>query len=167
MTSRREVLKYAAPAIAIAATGAQAAPICKTARGSGISRAQYDRYIALYNAADPRFAGYYHEDVVMETVPPTVGRSGILAFRHELGAYVRETMTVEYYVGDATGSAAQVVGQFQCVRDMPVSTFHGLFGKDVRKGQILRQRGMLLYGVSNNKFKWIRANPPIILQDWS
>jgi hypothetical protein len=37
----------------------------------------------------------------------------------------------------------------------------------VKKGQMLRQRGFILYGVENGRFKWMRAAPPIILQDWS
>jgi hypothetical protein len=50
---------------------------------------------------------------------------------------------------------------------MPITALSGLFGKAVKAGQVLRQRGAILYGVKNGRFKWIRASPPIILQDWS
>ena len=70
-------------------------------------------------------------------------------------------------MADENGSAAQFLGEFRCVRDMPVTALSGLFGKGVKRGQVLRQRGIILYGVKNGKFKWIRAAPPIILQDWS
>ena len=165
MALRREVLA-ALPAMALTAVSADAAPLRDQSSG-GISRSDFDKYVELYNAADPTFTRFYQDDVVMETVPPLTGAASIRDFRRELQAYVIEHITVEYYVADATGSAAQFLGEFRCVRDMPVTALSGLFGKAVKKGQVLRQRGIILYGVKNGKFKWIRAAPPIILQDWS
>jgi hypothetical protein len=49
---------------------------------------------------------------------------------------------------------------------MPLTAMSGLFGKAVKKGQVLKQRGAILYGVVNGKFQWIRAFPPIIVHDW-
>jgi hypothetical protein len=165
MTLRREVLA-ALPAMALTAASANAAPSRDKASGR-ISRSDFDKYVELYNAADPTFTRFYQDDVVMETVPPLTSAAAIRDFRRELQAYVSEHITVEYYVADETGSAAQFLGEFRCVRDMPVTALSGLFGKAVKKGQVLRQRGIILYGVKNGKFKWIRAAPPIILQDWS
>lgn len=152
--------------LALAATAgpALAAP---AKGGRGISRAEYDRYIKLYNAADPAFIDYYQPDVVMETVPPLTSAAAIQQFRRDLSVYISEHITVEYFVSDETGAAAQFLGEFTCVRDMPITAFSGLFGKAVKQGQKLRQRGIILYGVRNGKFTFIRASPPIILQDWS
>jgi hypothetical protein len=165
MALRREVLT-ALPAMALAVTSANAAPGCEKSSG-GLSRNEFNKYVSLYNAVDPGFTQFYHDDVVMETVPPLTSAAAIGDFRRELQAYVVEHITVEYYVSDETGSAAQFLGEFSCVRDMPTTALSGLFGKAVKKGQVLKQRGIILYGVKNGKFKWIRAAPPIILQDWS
>jgi hypothetical protein len=39
--------------------------------------------VSLYNAADPAYTRYYHDDVVMETVPPLTSAAAISAFRCE------------------------------------------------------------------------------------
>lgn len=171
MNSRREVLTYALPAMALTATLAGCAragdePDCEVSP-KGITREQYEKYVSLYNANDPAFAEFYNDDVVMETVPPLEGPQAILDFSADLRSYVSEHMTVEFFVSDETGAAAQVVGEFTCHRDMPISALGGLFGKAVKQGQVLRQRGILLYGVRDGKFSFIRAAPPMILQDWS
>lgn len=165
MALRRDLLT-ALPVMALAATSAKAETSCEAPRG-GISRKEFDRYVALYNAADPAFIQFYQDDVVMETVPPLKGAAAIGDFRKELGAYVVEHITVEYFVSDENGAAAQFLGEFSCIRDMPITALGGLFGKGVKKGQVLRQRGIILYGVKNGKLTFIRAAPPIILQDWS
>lgn len=167
MALRRDLLT-ALPtvAVALAATSANAATTCETSSG-GISRKEFDRYVSLYNAADPGFTQFYQDDVVMETVPPLRSAAAIGDFRREFGAYVVEHITVEYFISDRNGAAAQFLGEFSCIRDMPVNALGGLFGKGVKKGQVLRQRGVILYGVKNGKFTFIRASPPIILQDWS
>lgn len=170
MTSRRDVLSYAMPAAALMTLGvAGNAKTALAARGGakGVSRAQYDKYIELYNANDPAFVQFYDENVVMETVPPLQGPKAIGDFRKTLSTYVNEHINVESYVSDEHGSAAQFIGEFTCVRDMPITALSGLFGKAVLKGQVLRQRGIILYGVKDGKFTFVRAAPPIILQDWS
>jgi hypothetical protein len=154
------------PAMALAAASANATPSRDTSRG-GISRSEFDHYVSLYNAADPAFTRYYHDDVVMETVPSLTSAEAIRELRRELQAYVVEHMTVENYVADENGCAAQFLTELRCVRDWPTGSLSGLPGKAVKKGQVLRQRGIILYGVKGNKFKWIRAAPPIILQDWT
>ena len=155
MALRREVLA-ALPALALAAGSANVA-VSRDKPPGGISRRQFDKYVSLYNAAD----------VVMETIPPLTSAAAISDFRRELRACVIEHITVEYYVSDATGSAAQLLCEFSCIRDLPTTALSGPFRKAVKKGQMLRQRGFILYGVENGRFKWMRAAPPIILQDWS
>jgi hypothetical protein len=166
MASRRDLLAYTLPALALAASSAKASASCADSPGV-ISRERFDKYISLYNAVDPTFIQFYQDDVVMETVPPLTSAAAILAFRRELNSYIVEHITVEYYVADETGSAAQFLGEFRCIRDLPITALSGLFGKAVKEGQVLRQRGIILYGVKDGKFKWIRAAPPVILQDWS
>ena len=166
MQTRRTLMTQALAASAALAATAQAAEL-SVARSKAITRDQFDQYVALYNAADPGFTQFYNDDVVMETVPPLTSAAEIRRFRSELSCYVVETVQVEYYFADENGSAAQLLGEFRCVRDMPFTAMSGLFGKAVRKGQVLKQRNSILYGVVNGKFKWIRASPPIILQDWN
>ncbi|EIZ79131.1 hypothetical protein WSK_2318 [Novosphingobium sp. Rr 2-17] len=170
MTSRRELLSYAIPAAALTTVmaGATLPGIAQAASGGkGMPRARFNKYIELYNANDPGFTQFYDDDVVMETVPPLKGASTIGDFRKVLGTYVNEHITVEFFVSDENGVAAQFLGEFTCVRDMPITALSGLFGKAVKKGQVLRQRGIILYGLKNGKFTFVRAAPPIILQDWS
>jgi ketosteroid isomerase-like protein len=157
----------ASAASAVLASTAQAAAQACAPKGKVITRDLFDQYVALYNAADPAFASFYADDVVMETVPPLRSAAEVLRFRKELSAYVIETIHVEHYVADENGAAAQFLGEFRCIRDMPLSAMSGLFGKAVKKGQVLKQRGAILYGVKNGKLTFIRAFPPIILQDWA
>jgi len=169
MQTRRTLMTQALAASAASAalaSAAQAAEAC-VPKSKVITRDRFDKYVALYNAADPTFIQFYNDDVVMETVPPLTSATEIQRFRRELGAYVIETIHVEYYVSDENGAAAQFLGEFRCIRDMPLTAMSGLFGKAVKKGQVLKQRGAILYGVANGKFKFIRAFPPIILQDWA
>jgi len=168
MSTRRTILTAlpALPAMAALATEARADVSCKSTF-KGITRERYDQYIALYNANDPAFAQFYQDNVVMETTPPLTSARAIVDFSRELRTYVTEHITVEYYVAGDTGSAAQFLGEFHCVRDMPLTAMSGLFGKAVKKGQVLKQRGIILYGVKDSKFTFIRAAPPIIVQDWS
>ena len=132
-----------------------------------MTRENYDQYIKLYNACDRHFTNFYQEDVVMETVPPLQGRQAINDFRNELRHYVIEHITVEFFVPGSTGAAAQLLGSFSCVNDMPVTALSGLFGRAIKKGQVLKQRGAILYGVEDGRFKWIRAFPPIVVHDWA
>lgn len=165
MALRRELLT-ALPVMALAATSAKAATSCEKSSGA-ITRQEFDKYVSLYNAADPTFIQFYQDDVVMELNPPLRTAVAIRDFRRELGYYVTEHITVEYFVSDEKGAAAQFLGEFDCVRDMPITALSGLFGKAVKKGQKLRQRGVILYGVKDKRFTFVRASPPIILQDWS
>jgi len=165
MSTRRTILT-ALPAMAVLATEARADAPCKS-EFKGITRERYDQYIKLYNDGDPAFAQFYHDDVVMETVPPLTSARAIVDFSREMRTYVIDHVRVDYYVADDTGSAAQFLGEFRCVRDMPITALSGLFGRAIKKGQVLKQRGIILYGVKNGKFTFIRAAPPIILQDWT
>ena len=155
---------------ASAATAALAATVLGTqavaANDKAMARDQFERYVARYNSADPAIATFYADDIVMETAPPLRGVAEVLRFRQELRAYVIDTIHVERYVADEHGVAAQCLAEFRCVRDMPLTAMSALFGRAGRKGQVLRQRGATLYGMANGKFTFIRAFPPIVLQDW-
>jgi hypothetical protein len=161
----RRQLMLTSPALALALAPAVAS--AQQPRGKIITRAQYDQYIALYNAGDPAFAQFYRDDAVMETVPPLQGAAAIVQFTKELRTYLTEHITIEFFVSDEHGAASQMLGEFRCIRDMPLTAFGGLFGKAVKAGQVFRQRGIILYGVKDGKFQFIRASPPIIVQDWS
>ena len=97
MALRREVLA-ALPAMALVAVSPSAAYARANASGGArsgaVSRSDFDRYVSLYNASDPGFTRFYHDDVVMETVPPLTSAAAIRDFRRELAAFVVEHITV-------------------------------------------------------------------------
>ena len=166
MITRRLAAAQALSLGALLVPSAYAAETC-TDDAKVMTRENYDQYIKLYNACDRHFTNFYQEDVVMETVPPLQGRQAINDFRNELRHYVIEHITVEFFVPGSTGAAAQLLGSFSCVNDMPVTALSGLFGRAIKKGQVLKQRGAILYGVEDGRFKWIRAFPPIVVHDWA
>jgi ketosteroid isomerase-like protein len=132
-----------------------------------ITRARYEQYIALYNVFDLAFLDYYTDDITLDSMPPIKGRAAALDFFREIRSYAVDTIEVQRYVADATGAAARVVGEFHCVRDMPATALSGLFGRSVKKGQVRRQLGTLMYGVKGGKFSSISPAPPVTLQDWT
>ena len=163
-TLMSQALAASAATVALAST-AQRAEAGAT-KDKAFTRDQFERYVARYNAADPAVAAFYANDIVMETAPPLHGVAEVLLFRQELRAYVVDTIHVEHYVADEHSVAAQCLAEFRCVRDMPLNAMSGLFGRAVRKGHVLKQRGAMLYGVANGQFTFIRPFPPIVLQDW-
>ena len=166
MFTRRLAVTQALSLGALLVPSAYAAETCPD--GAKImTRERYDQYIKLYNACDPHFTDFYQENVVMETVPPLKGRQEINDFRLELRHYVIENIAVEFFVPGSTGAAAQLLGTFSCVNDMPVTALSGLFGRAIKKDQVLKQRGAILYAVEDGRFKSIRAFPPIIVHDWA
>jgi hypothetical protein len=166
MLTRRTIVTQALSAGALLAPEIRASE-SRAEKSKVVTRDRYDKYVSLYNAFDPAFADFYQDDVVMETVPPLKGRAAIVAFCRELRSYVIDTLNVEYYVADETGSASQLLGEFLCIRDIPSTALSGLFGRAVKKGQVKRQRGHILYGVKDEKFSFVRAAPPVVLQDWA
>src|SRR5688572_17031908 len=103
--SRRGVLNGT---VALAATGVVAAvarPSIAVAAGNacgGLTREEFLEYVALFNANDPKFIRYYHDDVVFE-LPNTVvkGATAIREFYKPVKEHIHEKVEVAAFVSDA------------------------------------------------------------------
>jgi ketosteroid isomerase-like protein len=164
--TRRAIVIQGLSAAALLAPTKYAAAACVD-ESNVITRERYEKYIALYNKFDLAFLDYYADDVTLDMMPPIKGRDAAMAFFKDMRSYVVDTIQVGVYVADQTGIAAQLTGEFHCVRDMPGTALSGLFGRSVKKGQVRRQQGTILYGVEKAKIKSITPSPPITLQDWT
>ena len=164
--SRRSVLNGSAALAAglVAATArpslsAAAAPAC-----SGFTREEYLEYVALFNANDPRFISYYHDDVVFELGPTTVikGAKAIREFYGPVKAHIHETVQVAQFISDATGIAAELPTEFRVYKDWE----NGFFQRPLKAGEVMRSVSFGLYEVKDRKFKHIRAARYKQIHDW-
>lgn len=129
----------------------------------GINREQYEQYLDLFNNNDPGFADFYHENVELELRNATIqGRQGILDFYAEVKKYIKETVTVDHFVSDATGVAAVVPSEFKCIKDWS----DGYFQRDLKKGEVFRIISFGIYWVEDGKFRQIKAARYQLVNDW-
>jgi hypothetical protein len=157
-TTRRRLL-----AGATGITAATMMPRAGAQCDAGISRAQYDQYLDWFNNNDPRFADFYHADVELELRNATIqGRQGILDFYAEVKQYIRETVTVDHFVSDATGIAAVIPSEFQCIKDWD----SGYFQRFLKKGEVFRIISFGIYWVADGKFRRIKAARYKLVNDW-
>jgi hypothetical protein len=127
-----------------------------------LDRAAYDRYVALFNAADPRFTDYYDDDV--KFVMQVRGKAGVLAFYARQRPYVKESLDILFFCSDATGAAAEVRGAFRCIKNCDDPS---IFGRALKAGEVQRTHGYLLYALnSHGKIAEIKGPPPEIVQPW-
>jgi hypothetical protein len=91
-------------------TGIAAASLLPTTHAQSpntITREQYDQYVEWFNVNDPRFTQFYHDDVELELSNAVIkGKQGILDFYAEVKAHIKETVTVDHFVSDATVTAS-------------------------------------------------------------
>lgn len=173
MTSRRTVLTGALTlgglAVGAPAIAAQCPPL-------PVDRKAFNRYLELFTARDPAFTEFYTPDVVLRIegaapdesgtskVPPDMhGREGILNFYRMLWTHVREQIEVKFFVADADRIAVELLGAFICTKDIDDPK---QWGRPVKKGEVRRQQGMVLYELEKGKFKLIRAVSANQLHDW-
>ena len=157
-TSRRQLL---AGASGVAAAGFL--PGVRAQCEAMINREQYDRYLDLFNNNDPGFAEFYHEDVELELRNAVIkGRQGILDFYAEVKQYIRETVTVDHFISDATGLAVVIPSEFKCIKDWD----NGYFQRDLKKGEVFRIISFGIYWVEDNKFRRIKAARYKLVNDW-
>src|SRR5215470_2172396 len=102
--TRRGVLSgtVATGLIAAATHPALASPAC-----GGFSRDEFQEYVRLFNANDPEFIRFYHDDVLFELNSATVikGARAIREFYGPVKAHIHEKVEVGQFVSDATGIA--------------------------------------------------------------
>ena len=127
-----------------------------------LDRAAYDRYVALFNAADPRFTDYYDDNI--KFVMNVRGKAGVLAFYARQRPYVKESLEILFFCSDATGAAAEVHGAFRCIKDCDDPT---IFGPALTAGEVQRTHGYLLYRLNGHgKISEIKGPPPEVIQPW-
>lgn len=143
----------ARPSVSVAATGS-----C-----GGLSREEFLEYVALFNANDPKFIRYYHDDVEFE-LPGTVikGATAIRDFYGPVKAHIHEKVEVTQFISDATGIAAELPTEFRVYRDWE----NGYFQRPLKKGEVMRTISFGMYEVKDRKFRRIRATRYKQIHDW-
>lgn len=162
MYTRRTFLVASSAGLAAAAPLAADAQTCK----APFDRARFQKYIDLYCAFDPAFMDFYAEDVVMNLGPfQARGRQAIYDAYKPTRYNMKETIDVIFFTSDAGGMAAQVNGGFFCTGD--IDNKDKRWDRPLKKGEVRRVRGVLLYTLDKNgKIKTIDGPPPEIIQDW-
>jgi hypothetical protein len=130
----------------------------------GLTREEFLEYVTLFNANDPRFIRYYHDDVVFELNNTTVikGPQAIREFYAPVKAHIRETVQVAAFVSDATGIAAELPTEFRVYKDWE----NGFFQRPLKAGEVMRTISFGFYEVKDRKFRHIRAVRYKQIHDW-
>jgi hypothetical protein len=130
----------------------------------GFTREEFMEYVTLFNANDPRFIKFYHDDVVFELNNATVikGPQAIREFYAPVKAHIRETVQVAAFVSDATGIAAELPTEFRVYKDWE----NGFFQRPLKAGEVMRTISFGFYEVKDRKFRHIRATRYKQIHDW-
>lgn len=137
-------------------------PALAQAACGSFTRAAYDRYVALMNAQDTRFASYYSDDIQFEM--GLRGKPAVLEFYRTQWLHVTETLAVDFFCSDARGAAAQVRSELRCIRDFDDSS---IFGRALQAGEVQRVRGYVFYSLDDEgRIAEIKGPPPEVLQPW-
>jgi hypothetical protein len=164
--TRRRVLNstvaLATGAVAAAvppSVSAAAAPSC-----GGLTREDFLEYVRLFNANDPRFIRYYHDDVVFELGTTTVirGPTAIRDFYVPVKAHIHEKVEVTQFISDANGVAAELPTEFRVYKDWE----NGFFQRPLKAGEVMRTISFGFYEVKDRKFRRIRATRYKQIHDW-
>ena len=163
--TRRKVLNGTA-ALATGVVAAAARPsLSATATPScgGLSREEFLEYVALFNANDPGFIRYYHDDVVFELGATVIkGATAIRDFYGPVKAHIHEKVEVAQFVSDATGIAAELPTEFRVYKDWE----NGFFQRPLKAGEVMRTISFGVYEVKDRKFRRIRATRYKQIHDW-
>ena len=161
--SRRGLLNgtvaLAASVAAVATRPSVAANAC-----GGLTREEFLEYVTLFNANDPKFIRFYHDDVVFELGATTVikGAQAIREFYTPVKAHIHEKVEVAQFVSDATGIAAELPTEFRCYKDWE----NGYFQRPLKAGEVMRTVSFGFYEVKDRKFRHIRAVRYKQIHDW-
>jgi hypothetical protein len=163
--SRRRILTAGTTTALGLAAGAALAPTVARADAAcgGLSRAEFMEYVQLFNANDPSFIRFYHDDVVLELGATSIKTAkGIRDFYAEVKAHIKEKVEVTHFVSDATGIAAELPTEFRVFKDWE----NGFFQRPLKAGEVMRTISFGLYNVQDRKFKHIKAARYKQLHDW-
>ena len=154
--------------IATLAAGVLAAGTSRTAQAAnacgGLTREEFLEYVTLFNANDPRFIRFYHDEVVFELNSTTVikGPQAIREFYGPVKAHIHETVEVAAFVSDATGIAAELPTEFRVYKGWE----NGFFQRPLKAGEVMRTISFGFYEVKDRKFRHIRAVRYKQIHDW-
>ena len=163
--SRRGILRNAAAlaAGAVATVARPSASVAATSSCGGLTRAEFLEYVTLFNANEPRFIRYYHDDVVFELGTTVIkGATAIRDFYGPVKAHIHEKVDVAQFVSDATGIAAELPTEFRCYKDWE----SGYFQRPLKAGEVMRTVSFGFYEVKNRQFTHIRAVRYKQIHDW-
>jgi hypothetical protein len=163
--SRRRMLTAGTTAAFGLAAGASLAPTIARADADcgGLSRAQFMEYIELFNANDPSFIKFYHDDVVLELGATAIHKpQGIRDFYAQVKAHIKETIEVTHFVSDATGIAVELPTEFRVFKDWE----NGFFQRPLKAGDVMRTISFVLYTVQDRRFRHIKSARYRQVHDW-
>jgi hypothetical protein len=129
----------------------------------GMMRADYDEYLALFNANDPSFIKFYHPDVVLDLNGSKIrGAQGIKDFYADVKKYISEKVEVTTFIRDGDKLAVEIPTTFEVIADWDDS----FWGVPLKKGQVLRIVSWGIYDIEDGKFKTIRTARYKLVNDW-
>jgi len=129
----------------------------------GMMRADYDEYLALFNANDPSFIKFYHPDVVLDLNGSEIrGAQGIKDFYADVKKYISEKVEVTTFIRDGDKLAVEIPTTFEVIADWDDS----FWGVPLKKGQVLRIVSWGIYDIEDGKFKTIRTARYKLVNDW-
>lgn len=163
--SRRTVLNGTVALVTggLAASARPSPSIAATDSCGGLSREEFLEYVALFNANDPGFLRYYHDDVVFELGSTVIkGAAAIRDFYVPVKAHIHEKVEVTQFISNATGIAAELPTEFRVYKDWE----NGYFQRPLKAGEVMRTISFGLYEVKDRKFRRIRAARFKQIHDW-
>jgi len=156
--NKRDFLKLGAGTVL-----AGSAPALLAANNGALTRAEYQRYLDLFNANDPRFIEYYHPEVEFELGGTWMqGDTTIRDFYANVKKYIKEEVTCTEYVADETTVAVEIPTRFECIEDWEDS----FWGVPLKKGMVMRLITFGFYKVQDRKFIGIKTARYKIIHDW-
>jgi hypothetical protein len=143
---------------AVPGSALAAQPAC-----GGMSRERYMDYVRKFNANDPSFIEFYHDDVILELRDQELhGAKAIRDFYAEVKAHIHETVEVSHYIADATGIAAELPSEFKVYKDWDSPYFK----RYLKAGEVFRTVSFGLYWVKDGRFTHIKAARYKLVNDW-
>jgi hypothetical protein len=124
--------------------------------------AAYRAYAAAFSAGEhERYSAFYTQDVRLElgSVPPIVGRDGIVGFYRPMFQNVRETLTVHKLLADDESIFIDSTSRFTAVRDAPEFVVGAL-----QAGEHIEVRVFVYYTLRDgliSSIKVARAGDPV------
>lgn len=114
-----------------------------------MNKADFERYLALYNAGDfERMAEYLHEDIELEWEGYVfTSKDSLIGYYRATRARVKETFAINFYIADETGIAVDMTRSFLAIEDAPNFLPHPL-----KKGETRSMRSLAFHALEDGKF---------------